>query len=213
MYKAQGKAQGKAARGRMRRENHGGGPATRTRTLNGEAGTAATAASPASPLRLDTQIKASSLRYRRNHERLHVHAQRAPPSSGRATDRSLDWRLAARGMVPGTEAGAVGGGDLAAGRARWSLAAGRGPSASVGLSATGRFQSGIRVSPTAATTSLSTRARHPSALSAHSTCPLVHSSTIPLSLSSPSSSSPLAGTPAAPSPPPPLAPCIACLPQ
>jgi hypothetical protein len=195
----------------MRRENHGGGPATRTRTLNGEAGTAATAASPASPLRLDTQIKASSLRYRRNHERLH--AQRAPPSSGRATDRSLDWRLAARGMVPGTEAGAVGGGDLAAGAARWSLAAGRGPSASVGLSATGRFQSGIRVSPTAATTSLSTLARHPSALSAHSTCPLVHSSTRPLSLSSPSSSSPLAGTPAAPSPPPPLAPCIACLPQ
>jgi hypothetical protein len=38
-------------RGRMRRENHDGGPATRT--LNGEAGTAATAASPASPLRLD----------------------------------------------------------------------------------------------------------------------------------------------------------------
>jgi hypothetical protein len=83
-------AQGKAARGRMRRENHHGGTrtGTRARTLNGEAGNAATAASPASPLDSTTQIKASCLlplRYLRNHERLH--AQRAPPSSGRATDR------------------------------------------------------------------------------------------------------------------------------
>jgi hypothetical protein len=169
---------------------------------------------PALPAPSDstTQIKAGCLlplRYPRNHERLH--AQRAPPSSGRATDRSLGWRLAARGMVPGTEVGVWVAviWPLVAGR--WSLVAGRGPSASVGLSATGLFQSGIRVSPTAATTSLSTHARHPSALSAHSTCPLVHSSTLPLSLSPPSSSSPLAGTPAAL--PPPLAPCIACLPQ
>jgi hypothetical protein len=206
----QGEGTAKARqRGRTRRENHDGGPATRT--LNGEAGTAATAASPASPLRLDDANQGLFL----GTDAITSGPMPNAPHRAAGEPRIAPWAgallLAEWCREPKLAPWVAVIWPLVLLAGRWSLVAGRGPSAAVCLSATGLFQSGIRVSPTAATTSLSTRKRHP----LRPFYPL-HLSTLALSLSSPSSPSPpspLACTPAAPTPPPPLAPCIACLPQ